>query len=321
MSSRLFDWGRDAFLNAVCSWANAQKAMLCDLTVNGAATRVVTAASNANPVVYTTSAAHGYVVGDVVAVGGVVGNLSANQTGIIDTVPLTTTFTMKTLEAAHQVAGSGAYVSGGYAVNLTAGKFVSDLNAGREGVDIVIGGTSSTRGVATSSSFTWLGVPVGNPIQAVVIYDNTGGSDAARRVEAFVDGKIRVVVDKGESSGVTTIRVEPLKGPIPNGTVINWSDGTSCTTNAVAAMGDRTITVTATAATLAVGATADVTATSAGLPVTPNGGNITFTVGTLYGPGGSVTPGFTVTGIFELLSPCIEGLARLADPPGTSRAS
>lgn len=300
MSGRLFDKGRDGFLNALLSWTtHSQKAMLVDLTINGTSTRQVNGATNANPVVYQTTAAHGATVGDVVVVGGIGGNLSANQTGVIATVPDGTHYTLNTLEGI-AVQGSGAFTTNGYMVNLTAAQFVADVNAGREGIDVVIPATASSRGIATSGNWTWLGVAIGNLVQAVIIYDASFGADGTNRVECFLDGKIRVVVNTAALAAATALFVEPLRGPLPTATVLNLSDGTTAVTSAPAALGARSISVTALAAGVALGATADAITTNAGLPVTPNGGNITFTVSSLYSPGGTGFPGFTSTGVFEL---------------------
>ncbi len=66
----------------------------------------ITAASNASPIVITTSAAHGYISGIFVTVEGVLGNTNANGTWAIDVLSATT-FSMT-----HSV-GNAAYTSGG----------------------------------------------------------------------------------------------------------------------------------------------------------------------------------------------------------------
>lgn len=70
----------------------------------------VTDATNANPIVVTTSAVHGLRSGMRVTISGVLGNTNANGTHVI-TVLSTTTFSIP-------VAGNGAYTSGG-TVNRT----------------------------------------------------------------------------------------------------------------------------------------------------------------------------------------------------------
>jgi hypothetical protein len=75
------------------------------------ATATITGATNANPSVVTTSAAHGLATDDRVTIVGSVGNTAIN--GTFKVVVLTaTTFSLKT-EAGVAVAGNGAWTSGG----------------------------------------------------------------------------------------------------------------------------------------------------------------------------------------------------------------
>ena len=75
----------------------------------------ISGATNASPVVYTTSVAHGLHNGDRVYVNEITGNLAANTSGIPYVVTTGTTFTfqLQTLAGA-PVNGSGAYTGGGY---------------------------------------------------------------------------------------------------------------------------------------------------------------------------------------------------------------
>lgn len=74
------------------------------------APKLITNATNANPIVITTSAAHGYTTGNTVVISGVGGNTAANGRRTI-TVTGGTTFSIA-------VAGNGAYTSGGLAEKL-----------------------------------------------------------------------------------------------------------------------------------------------------------------------------------------------------------
>lgn len=70
-------------------------------------TRTITNAPNTtSPTTITTSVAHGFSLGQIVVISGVLGNTAVNGTWEILTVPTTTTFTIA-------VAGSGAYTGGG----------------------------------------------------------------------------------------------------------------------------------------------------------------------------------------------------------------
>lgn len=297
-AGRLFDWGRDGFNTKALSWTgDIQKAMLLDTSAPGTWLKAVTGATNASPVVYS-SASNGFSNNDVLVVGGVGGNFSANQTGLAASVAANT-FQMATLEGL-TVSGSGAYTSGGFVVNLTQAKFVSDILGNRVGTDQTLAGTTSSKGVANATSpITWTSVPAGNPAQAVIFYDAAGGSDGTNRLVAWQDGKVRVVVDKAVIATDTIIYVEPLRAQLWDGItgsapVLYWSDGHSSTLSAAAAQGARSITVTSQAAGgVAVGATADVSDFGGGLPVTPSGGSISFNIGTIYAP-------LTPTGIYQL---------------------
>jgi len=72
----------------------------------GSATVSTTTGNGVSPITITTTAAHGFVVGQMVRVNGVGGNTAANGTWVVQSVPLTTTFTIA-------ATGNGAYTSGG----------------------------------------------------------------------------------------------------------------------------------------------------------------------------------------------------------------
>lgn len=86
-------------------------------------------ATNASPIVVTTTANHGITTGQPVVISGVVGNTNANGT-FVATYLSNTTFSVP-------AAGNGAYTSGGawhstglYRVTLT-GSILSSLEAGK----------------------------------------------------------------------------------------------------------------------------------------------------------------------------------------------
>lgn len=100
---------------------------------------VITGATNATPIVVTTSGAHGLATGDPAAVIRVQGNIAANGYWTM-TVPSTTTLSLD------GSAGSGAYTSGGVVmespspVALTDGVYLFQ-------VDITVSGTDYTSSV------------------------------------------------------------------------------------------------------------------------------------------------------------------------------
>jgi hypothetical protein len=288
MAARLFDNGRNSFNTGGLNYTgDAIKAMLLDTSANGTFIKQITNATNANPVVYSSTL--NPTNNDVIVVGGIVGNLSANQTGLA-AASGGASFSLTTLEGVN-VAGSGAWVSGGYAVNLTQAVFVAGILGNRVGTDQTLIGKTSSRGIANATSpISWPTVPAGNPVQAVIIYDAAGGADASNRLIMWNDGRVRLKIQKAVIAGDTTIITTPLDaqlwdgvtGPAP---VIFWSDGHNSTLNAAAAQSADSITVTAQAAGgVALDSTADVPAFGAGLPVTPSGGTIQQVIGIIRYP-------------------------------------
>lgn len=79
------------------------------------ATKTITAASNATPIVIT-SATHGYTTGDAVTIASVGGNTAANGNWIV-TVVDANSYSLATLAGVASV-GNGAYTSGGTSVRL-----------------------------------------------------------------------------------------------------------------------------------------------------------------------------------------------------------
>lgn len=82
----------------------------------------ITGITAANPAVFTTSAAHGLTAGDVIVISGVSGMVNSssavantvNDTFIVNTTPLSTTFTVKNYtDTALNTTGWSAYTSGG----------------------------------------------------------------------------------------------------------------------------------------------------------------------------------------------------------------
>lgn len=88
---------------------------------SGQGTKVVTDATNATPIVITTSTVHGYVDGDGVRVASVGGNTAANGDWTIN-VLTTTTFEL------NDSSGNGAYTSGGTTQKFDAFSHLFELD-------------------------------------------------------------------------------------------------------------------------------------------------------------------------------------------------
>jgi len=285
MSMRLFDQGRNNFNTGVLNYTgNTIRAGLLDVTVAGTWCKPVTGATNANPVVYSC-VGHGNANNDVLVVGEIGGNLSANQTGLAAAVAANT-FQLTTLEG-NAVAGSGAFTTNGFEVNLTQAAVYGDLLGTSVGTLQTLVGKTSSRGVSNATSpISWPAIPAGNTVTAVVYIDTSVGQDLI----GWQDGKIRVKVQKAVLAGDTSIVTMPLTGQLWDGVtgaapVIWWSDGHSSTLNAAANQGDDSLTITAQAAGgVALNSTADVAVFGGGLPFATSGASVSLTIGTVYFP-------------------------------------
>lgn len=106
----------------------------------------------------------------------------------------------------------------------------------------------------------------GQTVLAAIAYKQVGGSDASPADDVLLwrdDGKITVVLAADASISATSLWVEPLEDAIPSGTALDFGGGATCTTDAAAARGDRSLSVTAlaaarTAGNSAVGATGSI---------------------------------------------------------------
>jgi hypothetical protein len=121
-------------------------------TASSFETGVITGATFASPITFTTSAAHGLSVGQVVTISGVGGNTAANGTFAVASVPSNNTFTVTQ-------AGNGNYTSGGvfrttglYRATMS-GSVLSSLEAGKT-YTLVINWLESTARRALILTFT-----------------------------------------------------------------------------------------------------------------------------------------------------------------------
>lgn len=269
----LLEKGREGFADGTLNWiSNAFKAMLLDLDTVSTAIKAITAASNATPIVIT-STAHGFTNGDIVCIGKVLGNLAANGVWKVANVAANT-FELQRPDGTNAV-GSAAYTSGGYAVCLgpsASGDNLDDYSAARVGTDVALASLTDVQGVLGAANPTFTAV-TGATVEAIAIYKDTGTSSTSRMVY-LTDGFQIATMAADAALSATTIWVEPLAGGIPSGTVLTFSNGQSATLSALAAQGARSISVTALGAAITAGHRANAPITGAGLPVTPNSGDI-----------------------------------------------
>lgn len=276
MSNRLFDKGRQGFLDGSLDWdTNTFKVALFSDTGNTAA-KAITGITNASPMT-VTSASHGFSTGDIVVIHGVVGTTAANGTWKIAN-STTNTFDLTTVKDGLNSTGNGVYSSGGMAIDLTLATNRSDINTGNVGTDQTIASPTVTNGVAGCANPTWTALS-GSVCTAAYVYKSTGTA-STDRLAHWIDGKTQVVVAADAASSDTTLWVEPLEGIIPNGSTMIFSNGVTATASSQAAAGARSISVSALANAISAGHTADVATLSAGIPLTPGGGDVTLAIDT-----------------------------------------
>lgn len=277
MADKLFEKGREGFLDGTLDWdTQTFSAALVDLDTADVGIRQIASSTNATPIV-VTSTSHGFTNGDIVSITGHVTNTAANGIWAIAGVAANTFQLTDPITAANSV-GNGVGGATGRAVCLGAsasGDNWDDFDGALVGAKVNLASPTVTNGVADAADVTFTAVS-GATVEAAVVFRDTGTTTTSRMV-ALIDGRQIVTCAATTTSTATTLPVERLRGGIPNGTVLAFSNGASATLSALASAGDRTLTVTSTAATITAGNRADAPITGSGLPVTPNGGNITIT--------------------------------------------
>lgn len=180
----LYDRGRQAFLENTVSWSSDNiKIVLVDLDTYGATCKAVTGATNATPVVVTATS-HGFSNGDIVANAYFGGNAAAN--GFYKVANVTTnTFELTDRITGVNIAGSGAYTSGGFSTRVSGDLNLSDIAGGaRIATSTNLSSKTVTDGVADAADVTFTSVS-GAVSEALVIYKDTGTASTSRLI-AFI---------------------------------------------------------------------------------------------------------------------------------------
>jgi hypothetical protein len=300
MANTLTETGRAALLTGTASWATGKGAsgtIQAALVTTGSFTtgiKAITGATVATPCVVTATS-HGFTNGDVVVISGVGGTLTANGVFQIASVA-TNTFALTDYVTGLNIVGLGAYTSGGVAVNLgpsASGATWASFSANLVGSGVALtsltetglgtGGAgltawTETDGTANAATVTFSAVS-GSVVSGVMLLataSSVSGTLAGTDIPiAWIDGQMIVTAASIVTAG-TTLYVERLPAPIANGTVLSFGDGNPATMTALANQYARQLTVSSYTNTVA-GYRATAPATGSGLPVTPNGGNISIT--------------------------------------------
>ncbi len=119
-------------------------------TAIGATTSSLTGVTQANPGVFTTSAAHNLSVGQLITITGVVGMTQLNgNTYVVNTTPLSTTFTVTFQGSALNTTSYTAWSSGGTVTPTGTGVAEEITTAGTLTLSSgVLTGTGATTGKA-----------------------------------------------------------------------------------------------------------------------------------------------------------------------------
>lgn len=278
MANYLYTKGRDGVLDGTIDIdTNTLKMALIDLGTADTGIKAITGATNATPIVITATS-HGFTNGDIVSIQGVGGNAAANGLWKIANTA-TNTFELTNPITDGNAAGSGTYTSGGVAVNLgpsASGDNLDDFDGAVVGTAQTLASVTISSGAVDVADVTYTSV-TGNSVEALMVYKDTGTASTSRML-LYNDGHFIVTAAATASSSATSITVEPLAGGIANSTVLAFSNGQTATLTAGASAGDRSLTVSSLGGSVTAGSRADAAATSTGLPVTPNGGNISIQI-------------------------------------------
>jgi hypothetical protein len=275
MGAVLFEKGRESLIDGTVDLdTDTIKAALLRLTTADVGIKAITGATNATPIVITATS-HGFTAGDLVLIGKVGGNAAANGVHKIASI-LTNSFELTDPITGANVAGSGAYTTGGYAVCLglsASGDHFDDFDGALVGTAVTLASKTVTAGVFDAADVTFVAVPTGAEIEAVAVYEDTGAPTTSRMV-AINNGYQMVTCSADAATSATTVWVERLAAGIPNSTVLAFSNGQLATLTALANADARSITVSALSGPITAGKRASAPQTGAGFPVTPNGNDI-----------------------------------------------
>ena len=196
----------NAFENGNINWgSDTIKAILCRASGIGSAAKAITGATNATPIVVTSSS-HGYSNGDWVHIWGVGGNTNAN--GIFKVANVATnTFELIDPITGANIAGNGSYTSGGYVMNLDTVQYLSNVSSGVVSTSSALASKTSTLGVLDAADITFSAVASGAACDVIIVYKDTGTGSTSPLILII--------------TGATGLPVTPNGGDI----TVTWDNG------------------------------------------------------------------------------------------------
>jgi hypothetical protein len=306
MANVLFETGRNALINGSCNWATGKGAsggiqamLVSPTTFTSAGVKSVTGITTATPPVVTTSAAHGFTTGDVVVIGGVT---TGNYNGIWGiTAASGSVFSLIDPITGGNVVGNGTF-AGAAAWVLNLGPSASGATSNSftntyvQASGVYLTGNSESGGIAEASTTTFTAVS-GSQVAGILLLACAAASGAPATTDiplAWIDGQM-IVTCGATIAAASTMYTERLPAVLANQT-LNFSDGNNVAVTAGGTIFSRSLTVTS--GTCTAGARASAPASGSGLPVTPNGGNISVTWDSVVLPG--VAGSQVHSGIFKV---------------------
>lgn len=260
------------------------KVALLDLNVTDTAVKTITSSTNATPIVVTCTA-HGFANGDYVIVRNVATGTAANNIWRIKNQATNTFELASVIDGTTNSVGNGVG-SGGIAICLgpsAAGDNWDDYNACLVGSLVSLASLTAADGLLSAANPTFTSVAGTTTIEAVACLEDTG-TPSTSRVLTIMDGYHVVICNTTAASSATSISVEPLEQAIANGASAVFSNGAVATLSGSAAIGARSISVSALAAQITAGSYASYLVSGQTDPlVTSNGGNIGLTLDAVYG--------------------------------------
>lgn len=140
--------------------------------------KAITGATNATPI-SIASTGHGLTTGDFVDIHGVGGNTNANGHRKV-TVTDANNYTLQDPVTGANIAGNGAYTSGGFGISLEVIEFISDVSAAIVSRSSNLASKTSTRGIIDAADPQFALVS-GATSELIMIAKDTG-SDATSPV-------------------------------------------------------------------------------------------------------------------------------------------
>lgn len=134
---------------------------------------------------------------------------------------------------------------------------------------------TDTNGQESGANVTFTSVPLGDAIQAIVIYKDTGSASTSPLI-AYIDGLVTVTLAVNAAAHATSLQVDPLPAAIASGTTIHFATANvTVTLTANSSKGSRTLTVSDIGSTgINQGDTGSAYTSGVNLPIVPNGGSI-----------------------------------------------